>query len=125
VLPVAAVVTATGMHARLDGLDGLGLTVEPVVREGYVIGTRVAAGPDGATGVPGVWAAGNVTDLMAQVQVAAAGGLTAGAAVVADLTAADARAAVARYRAERAAPFSAAAERAVAERVAGPGRHGL
>ena len=124
-IPVDAVVTATTLHARLDGLEGLALPVEPVERAGHVLGTRVVAGPDGATGVPGVWAAGNVTDLMAQVQVAAAGGLTAGASVVADLAAEDAAAAVTRYRAEQAAPFSAAAERALADRLAGPGPRGL
>jgi thioredoxin reductase (NADPH) len=124
VLPCDAVVTATAMEARVDGLAGLGLPLEAVEMAGHV-GTRVVAAPDGATGVPGVWAAGNVTDPRAQVLVAAAGGLTAGAAVVADVLAADTRAAADRYRAEQRAPFSAAAEREVADRVAGPGRHGL
>ncbi len=125
VLPCDAVVTATTLDARVDGLAGLGLPVEPVEMNGHVVGTRVVAGPDGVTAVPGVWAAGNVTDPRAQVLVAAAAGLTAGAAVVADLLGESTRAAVERHRAEQRAPFSAAAEREVAERVAGPGRHGL
>ncbi|GIG36336.1 hypothetical protein Cpa01nite_17170 [Cellulomonas pakistanensis] len=94
-----AVVVATRLRARLDGLEGLGLPTEPVTMGDRVIGTRVGAAPDGATGVPGVRVAGNVTDLRAQVQVAAAAGLTAGAALVAELAAEDADAAVARYRA--------------------------
>lgn len=104
VLPCDAVVVATGLGARLDGLEGLGLPTDPVTMGDRVIGTRVAAAPDGATTVPGVRVAGNVTDLRAQVQVSAAAGLTAGAALVGELAAEDADAAVARYRADRAAP---------------------
>lgn len=125
VLPTDAVVVATGLTARLDGLDGLGLPVEDVTMGAVVIGTRVVAGADGATAVPGVRVAGNVTDPRAQVQVAAAAGLTAGAGLVGELAAEDADAAVERYRAEQRAPFSARAERELADRLAGPGRHGL
>ncbi|HEY0216998.1 MAG TPA: NAD(P)/FAD-dependent oxidoreductase [Cellulomonas sp.] len=109
-----AVVVATRMDARTAPVAGLGLPVEPVELAGTVIGSRVVAGPDGATGVAGVWAAGNVTDPRAQVQVAAAAGLTAGAAVVADLAAEDLAGAVSRRRAQEAEPFSARAERAAA-----------
>ncbi|WP_217614885.1 NAD(P)/FAD-dependent oxidoreductase [Cellulomonas sp. GbtcB1] len=125
VLACDAVVVATGLGARLDGLAGLGLPTEPVTMGDRVIGTRVAAAPDGSTTVPGVRVAGNVTDLRAQVQVAAAAGLTAGAALVAELAAEDADAAVARYRAEQVAPFSGRAEREVAARRAGAGAIGL
>jgi SAM-dependent methyltransferase len=45
--------------------------------------------------VPGVWVAGNVTDLSAQVVVAAAGGMRAGAMINADLAEEDVRVAVA------------------------------
>jgi thioredoxin reductase len=114
VLACDAVVVATRMGARLDGLAGLALPTEEVTMGERVLGTRVSAAPDGSTTVPGVRVAGNVTDLRAQVQVAAAAGLTAGAALVAELAAEDADAAVARYRAEQAAPFSARAEREVA-----------
>ncbi|NHT18057.1 FAD-dependent oxidoreductase [Cellulomonas sp. IC4_254] len=125
VLACDAVVVATRMGARLDGLAGLGLPTEPVTRGERVLGTRVVAQPDGSTTVPGVRVAGNVTDLMAQVQVAAAAGLTAGAALVAELGAEDADAAVARYRAEQVAPFSGRAEREVAALRSGGGAVGL
>jgi thioredoxin reductase len=52
----------------------------------------------GATVVPGVWVAGNVTDLKAQVISSAAAGLNAGAAINADLIAEDVRVAVAAAR---------------------------
>ena len=61
---------------------------------GARVGTLVPADPTGATAVPGVWVAGNVTDLMAQVIASAAAGLTAGAALNADLIAEDTRLAV-------------------------------
>ncbi|WP_454051327.1 NAD(P)/FAD-dependent oxidoreductase [Cellulomonas sp. Marseille-Q8402] len=123
-----AVVVATGMTARLDGLAALGLPVEPLVMAGQVIGSRVVTGPDGVTDVPGVRVAGNATDLRAQVQVAAAAGLVAGAGLVGELAAEDADAAVERYRAEQTAPFSARAERELADRLTSAGtlgRHGL
>jgi thioredoxin reductase len=120
-----AVVVATGMHARLDGLAGLGLPVEDVVIGGATSGSHVVAGADGITDVPGVRVAGNATDVRAQVQVAAAAGLVAGAGFVGELAAEDAEAAVERYRAEQRAPFSARSERELADRLAGAGRHGL
>lgn len=120
-----AVVVATRLTARLDGLEGLGLPVEDVLMGAVVIGTRVVAGADGGTEVPGVRVAGNVTDPRAQVQVAAAAGLTSGAALVGELAVEDADVAVARYRAEQRAPFSARSERELADRLAGAGRHGL
>ena len=68
-------------------------------QQGQVIGTQIEAGPTGATGVPGVWVAGNIASMQAQVISAAAAGLTAGAAINADLAAADARGAAGlRYR---------------------------
>jgi thioredoxin reductase/SAM-dependent methyltransferase len=109
-LPCAAVVVATGMAARTDGLEGLGLAVEPVLMNGNVVGSRIVAAADGATDVPGVRVVGNAADLRAQVQLAAAGGLAAAATLVAELGAEDAVAAVERYRAGRS--VSAAAERA-------------
>jgi SAM-dependent methyltransferase len=60
-----------------------------------VLGTAVPVDATGATAVPGVWAAGNVTDLRAQVIGSAAAGLMAGAGINADLVADDARRAVA------------------------------
>lgn len=114
VLPVDALVVATRMDARTAPVAGLGLPVEDVEVAGTVVGTRVVAAPDGATAVPGVRAAGNVADPMAQVAVAAAAGLAAGAALVAELGALDTCAAVER---RRTAAFSGPVERAVAERL--------
>ncbi|HEY0186461.1 MAG TPA: FAD-dependent oxidoreductase [Cellulomonas sp.] len=113
-LPVDALVVAGRLDARTEAVAGLGLAVEPVELAGTVIGTRVVAGPDGATSVPGVRAAGNVADPRAQLQVAAAAGLLAGAALVAELGAEDVEQAVRLRRAQAAAPFSAQAEREVA-----------
>jgi thioredoxin reductase len=58
-------------------------------------GAAYAAGPMGQTDLPGVWVAGNVTDLMAQVVAAAAQGVAAAAAVNMDLVNEDADRAVA------------------------------
>ena len=63
--------------------------------DGHVVGSYVAADPTGATAVPGVWVAGNVADLQAQVISSAAAGLNAAAAINADLIAEDIRLAVA------------------------------
>jgi len=49
----------------------------------------------------GVWVAGNVTDLPAQVVTSAAAGLAAGAAINGDLIAADTKTAVDAHRYER------------------------
>ncbi|MBP1160378.1 thioredoxin reductase/SAM-dependent methyltransferase [Rhodococcus sp. PvR044] len=89
-----AIVVAPRFEARAGFLGELGL--EPTEQEmaGHVIGSYIAADPMGATAVKGVWAAGNVSDLKAQVIVAAAAGLNAGAAINADLIAEDTRLAV-------------------------------
>ncbi|GIH29424.1 hypothetical protein Aph01nite_77340 [Acrocarpospora phusangensis] len=60
-------------------------------------GEFIAADPTGLTEVPGVWVAGNVTDLMAQVVTSAAAGTFAAAAINADLIAEDTRLAVTAY----------------------------
>jgi thioredoxin reductase/SAM-dependent methyltransferase len=84
--------------ARAGVLESLGLTAVEAEAGGHVVGSRIPADPTGATAVPGVWVAGNAVDLMAHVMTAAAGGLTAGAAINADLIEEDTRAAVAAYR---------------------------
>jgi thioredoxin reductase len=84
------------MVARAGFLDHLGLTT---VDHPSGMGAHVPAGMAGVTDVPGVWVAGNVTDLMAQVGAAAAAGALAGAHVNADLVAEEAAAAVSRRRA--------------------------
>ncbi|MGN9811648.1 NAD(P)/FAD-dependent oxidoreductase [Micromonospora sp. BQ11] len=98
VVPCAAVVVAPRFTARADVLTSLGLPTAPLEMGGQVVGTAVPADASGATEVPGVWVAGNVTDLRAQVVSAAAAGLNAGAAINADLMAEDTRRAVAAFR---------------------------
>lgn len=86
-------VVAPRFVANAEPLPSLGL--EATEND---FGSAVAAEPTGRTSVPGVWVAGNVTDQMAQVVSAAAAGLTAGAAINADLITEDTAAAVAAYR---------------------------
>jgi thioredoxin reductase/SAM-dependent methyltransferase len=93
-----ALAVGTRMAARSDVLASLGLVAEPLEMLGAEIGSFVAADPMGATAVPGVWVAGNVTDLRAQVIVAAAEGLAAAAQINADLVGEDTRIAVERRR---------------------------
>ncbi|WP_092862819.1 NAD(P)/FAD-dependent oxidoreductase [Quadrisphaera sp. DSM 44207] len=104
VVPCRALVVSPRLHARSGVLTALG--VEPAeMRMGeHVVATHVPAGPTGATAVPGVWAAGNVADPMAQVVSSAAQGLAAGAAINAELIEEDTARAVAdrARRADRA-----------------------
>jgi thioredoxin reductase len=90
-VPADAVVVAPRMVARAGFLTGLGL--EPVEHPAGV-GVHVPADPTGRTGVPGVWVAGNVTDLSAQVGASAASGAAAGAQINADLVLEETRRAV-------------------------------
>jgi thioredoxin reductase len=83
------------MVARADMLAGLGL--KPAQHPASV-GEYIPADSTGRTDVPGVWAAGNVTDLTAHVGGAAAAGALAGAQINADLVAEETRQAVAAYR---------------------------
>jgi thioredoxin reductase len=83
---------ATRMQARTEGLDGLRLPMEDLP-DG--MGRRFASGQAGTTEVPGVWVAGNATDLTAQVGASAAAGALAGAHINALLATADADAAIA------------------------------
>ena len=85
------------MVARAGFLSALGL--RPVDHPSGM-GQHVPADPTGRTDVPGVWVAGNITDLSAQVGAAAAAGALAAAQLNADLVAEDTRAAVVAYRAE-------------------------
>jgi thioredoxin reductase len=92
------VVVTPRFTARSELLTVLGLETTEQVVNGTVVGTFVPADPTGATAVPGVWVAGNVTALMAQVIASAAAGLMAGAAINGDLVAEDTRLAVAAAR---------------------------
>jgi thioredoxin reductase len=99
VVPLQALVVAPRFTARAEFLGSLGLETVELTMGAHVVGSYVPADPMGATAVPGVWVAGNVTDLKAQVIGSAAGGLNAAAAINADLVAEDARSAVAARRA--------------------------
>jgi len=80
VLPAGAVVARGAMVARSSVLEALGIgTVE------HPLGRAVEADAMGATSTPGVWAAGNVADLGANVIMAAAAGSRAAGALHADL----------------------------------------
>jgi thioredoxin reductase len=74
---------ATGLVDELPDLPGL---------------AQRWADPTGATTVPGVWVAGNVAFMLAQVVTAAATGLNAAVAINADLIDEDTRTAVAAHR---------------------------
>lgn len=97
-----ALIVAPRIAARAELLAPLGLAPSEVTMGGQVIGTQIEADPSGATSVPGVWVAGNLAAINAQVISAAAAGLTAGAVINADLAAEDAEHAVDAYRREHA-----------------------
>ncbi|MEE1619615.1 NAD(P)/FAD-dependent oxidoreductase [Brachybacterium sp. J153] len=84
---------ASRVYPRLDGLGDLGLPLEELPG-GF--GEKVVTTMGGATGVPGIWAAGNLADPMAQVGASAAAGALAGAHLNASLVSDEADAAVAR-----------------------------
>jgi thioredoxin reductase len=98
VVPRAVIVVAPRFTARADVLAALGLPATEQEMHGHVVGSAVTADPTGATAVPGVWVAGNVSDLSAQVVVSAAAGMRAGAMINADLIAEDTRRAVTAAR---------------------------
>nr|MDT0664919.1 methyltransferase domain-containing protein [Micromonospora sp. DSM 115978] len=114
VVECRALVVAPRFVAKAGLLASLGLQPVELKLGDYVMGESVPADPFGATAVPGVWVAGNVTDLRAQVITSAAAGLNAGAAINADLVAEDTRDAVAAYR-HRTASHSHAHSRADAD----------
>ncbi|MDA0564184.1 NAD(P)/FAD-dependent oxidoreductase [Streptomonospora sp. S1-112] len=91
------IAVATRMRARTEGLEGLNLPMEDLPD---AMGRRFASGMAGTTAVPGVWVAGNATDLTAQVGASAAAGALAGAHINAQLATADTDAAVAAARAD-------------------------
>ncbi|MDA3642957.1 NAD(P)/FAD-dependent oxidoreductase [Saccharopolyspora indica] len=110
-----AVAVASRMVARAGFLADLGLRPQ---EHPSGMGEHVPADPGGRTSVPGVWVAGNVTDLAAQVGNAAAAGATAAGQINADLVAEEVDRAVA-------GPFSPESESRICELVAGDRRHGL
>ncbi len=90
-----ALVVAPRMVARAEFLDDLGL--KPVEHPSGM-GEHIPADATGRTDVPGVWVAGNVTDVAAQVGAAAAAGAFAAAQINADLVTEDTEIAVAQHR---------------------------
>jgi thioredoxin reductase len=88
-------VVAPTMQARTEGLGGLRLPMRDLPAG---VGRHFATGPAGSTEVPGVWVAGNATDLTAQVGASAAAGALAAAHLNADLATADTDAALAAAR---------------------------
>ena len=92
VVPRQALAVAARMTARAGFLADLGLKAS---EHPGGMGSYLPADPTGRTEVPGVWAAGNVTDLAAQVGASAAAGALAGAVINADLVEEETRQAVA------------------------------
>ncbi|WP_082177773.1 NAD(P)/FAD-dependent oxidoreductase [Arthrobacter sp. RIT-PI-e] len=113
-----ALAVGTRMEARGHLLEPLGLTLEA---HPSGMGSVIPPGPLGSTSVPGVHVAGNVSNLSAQVIVAAAEGTLVGALINAQLVEEETAWAVEGYR----GPFSASKEAEVCERVLGVRRHGL
>jgi thioredoxin reductase len=95
VVPRQALAVQTILRARSDFLAELGVEATVLETNGVVIGTAVQVDAMGATEVPGVFAAGNVTDPKAQVISSAAAGLMAGAGLNFDLITEETRLAVA------------------------------
>ncbi|OIJ63894.1 NAD(P)/FAD-dependent oxidoreductase [Streptomyces mangrovisoli] len=123
VVPVEELVVAPRFVARADFLDGLGLTVR---EHPMGIGEQVVVDGSGFTGVAGVWAAGNVSDVLAGVPQAMAAGVGAAAAINADLVMADAgRAAASRVVGPGGDVCTGPTEAAVSRRVLGARAHGL
>jgi thioredoxin reductase len=95
-----AVVAGPRMAAWSPVLGSLGL--EPAAHPlGAAVGESYPADPTGLTAVPGVWVAGNVTDVQAQVISAAAQGVLTAAAINGALIVAETAAAVEAARREQ------------------------
>ena len=86
------------VRGEVVGLEVAGDALVGVRLGDVVVGRRVPADAGGATSVPGVRVAGNVTDPVAQVVTAAAQGVWAGAQLNAELVAEDTALAVAAMR---------------------------
>lgn len=116
VVAIDALAVAPRMTARAGFLAGLGL--RPAEHPAG-LGEHIPADPTGRIDVPGVWVAGNVTDLLTQVGTASAAGANAAARINADLIAERTRRAVAALG----DGFARDAEASVCELVAGQRRH--
>ncbi|OOP65029.1 thioredoxin reductase [Arthrobacter sp. SRS-W-1-2016] len=113
-----ALAVGTRMEARSAVLQSLGLSTQA---HPMGMGRFIEADATGATAVQGVYAAGNVSNVMAQVITAAAEGVMTGARINADLIEEETRWAVEG----RLGPFSAASEADVSTIVLGHRPNGL
>ncbi len=95
VVPRQALAIQTTVRARAGFLADLGLETTLVEANGAEVGTAVQVDARGATQVPGVFAAGNVSNPMAQVMPSAAAGLAAAGGINFDLITEETRLAVA------------------------------
>jgi thioredoxin reductase len=109
-----AVFVAPFFRAQSTVLTALGVELQETPQ--FVTAVTDA---DGATSVPGVWAAGNVSDARAQIVTSAAAGARAAQAINTHLLEAD----VERALGEDA--FSPRREAELCEQIAGARRHGL
>jgi thioredoxin reductase (NADPH) len=103
VIPCSALVVGPRFEARHALLDDLDVTV---AEHPLGIGSQVQADPTGLTAAPGIWVAGNVADVTAGVMQSASSGVTAAAAINADLTAEDTARAVAASRVKPRTPVA-------------------
>jgi thioredoxin reductase/SAM-dependent methyltransferase len=97
-----ALVVAPVCRARAELLARFGVQPSDVRLDGHLLGTQVESDHTGRTAAPGVWVAGNVTNIQAQVVTSAAAGLVAAAAMNNDLITGDTERAVQAYRVQRA-----------------------
>ncbi|HWT26092.1 MAG TPA: NAD(P)/FAD-dependent oxidoreductase [Solirubrobacteraceae bacterium] len=93
VVPRRRLAVSTTLVARAEALVGIGLAATD---HPSGAGLWIEADSTGRTAVPGVWVAGNVSDLMAWVVAAASAGVMAGAMINNDLVTEDTRIAVER-----------------------------
>jgi thioredoxin reductase len=94
-IAVDVAVVSPRMVARAAPFAGIGIAPTE-----HPAGWFIEADPTGVTGVPGVWVAGNASDLSAQVGAAAAQGARAAQHINADLVMEDADKAVAALHSE-------------------------
>ena len=102
VVPLRNLVVAAPAVAHSTLLSDLGVEVADFALGDFVFGAYAVAEPTGATSVPGLYTAGNVSSIQAQVSTSAAGGLLTGAFVNAQLIEEEAAHAVAERRATEA-----------------------
>ena len=96
-----ALVVSPRMVARAGFLADLGLTPK---EHPSGLGQHIEADAAGSTGVPGVWAAGNVTDLAAQVGMSASAGAWAAIRMNAALVEEDTKRALEDHTSPRSVP---------------------